>query len=157
MRGSTPRAGCGLLAFATALCAATLAAPVAAQRLVSVLQPQRAPELPITQVIVRFRDDVSTGRLNRPSGERLRNLSSRAGMAVDYRRPTADLSHVLRLAEPLERSAADRLVQRLRQDPAIANVEIDEYLFPLFVPNDTFFNDPRDIQWHLKAPSAARA
>lgn len=77
-------------------------------------------------------------------------------MTVGYRRPTADLSHVLRLAEPLERREAERLIQRLRQDPSIASVELDEYLFPLFVPNDTFFNDARDIQWHLKPPSTER-
>lgn len=157
MSPSTHRARHTLLALLCTLCAALLVEPAAAQRLVSIVEPQRAPELPITQVIVRFRDDLAVGRLNRPSGERLQALSSRGGMAVGYRRPTADLSHVLRLAEPLERGAAERVVQRLREDPSVASVEIDEYLFPLFVPNDTFFNDPRDIQWHLKAPSATRA
>ena len=126
------------------------------QTLIVVAEPQRAPSLPITQLIVRFRDDVSSKRLNRPSDERLRTLSSRGGKGVTYRRPTADLSHVLRLTEPLERTRAEEVAQRLRQDPAVASVEIDEYLFPLAIPNDTFFNDAREIQWHLKAPTSER-
>ena len=157
MRGSTHRLTCSLVALTAAVVIASVAAPAVAQRLVSVLEPQRAPDLPITQIIVRFRDDLVTGRLTRPSGERLQSLSSRSGIAVGYRRPTSDLSHVLRFAEPLERGDAERVIQRLRQDPTVANVEIDEYLFPLLVPNDTFFTDARDVQWHLKPPSAERA
>jgi len=119
--------------------------------------PQTAPDLPVTQLIVRFRDDVATRRLNRPSGERLRAMAARGGVVVGYRRPTADLSHVLRMDAPLRRLEAEAVARRLRQDPAIASVEIDEYLFPLLTPNDTFYNDARDVQWHLKPPSAERA
>lgn len=121
--------------------------------LLEVAEPQRAPDLPITQLVVRFRDDLAAGRLNRPSVSRLETLSTRGGVAVGYRRPTADLSHVLRLVEPLERSAAERVAQRLQLDPTVASVEIDEYMFPLLVPNDPFFGDSRDILWHLKAPT----
>lgn len=135
--------------------AATTPQP-AGERITAVLEPQRAPELPVTQVIVRFREDVAAGRLTRPSASRLDALTSRAGVGVGYRRPTSDLSHVLRLAEPLERAAAERVAQRLRLDPAVASVEIDDYLFPLLVPNDSLFGDARDIQWHLKAPTAER-
>jgi serine protease len=139
-----------------AVSTATAAGAAPPARITVVAEPQRAPELPVTQVIVRFREDVAVGRLNRPSTARLESLASRGGVGIGYRRPTADFSHVLRLAEPLERPAAERLVQRLRLDPAVASVEIDEYLYPLLVPNDSFFLDSRDIQWHLKAPTAER-
>ena len=144
----------GLMALAAALAAAP-ASPAPPQLLVAE-EPGRVVDLPITQVIVRFRDDVAAGRLTRPSGARLEALATRGGVRVAYRRPTADLSHVLRLVEPLERAAAERMVQRLRLDPAVAGVEVDEYLFPLFTPNDSFFVDSREIQWHLKPPSAER-
>jgi serine protease len=140
----------------TVLVAGLLAAlplPLDAAPLREVTEPQRAPDLPITQLVVRFRDDLAAGRLSRPSASRLETLSTRGGVTVGYRRPTADLSHVLRLVEPLERTAAERVAQRLRLDPAVASVEIDEYLFPLLVPNDPFFGDSRDILWHLKAPT----
>lgn len=130
--------------------------PTTEARLLSITEPQRAPELPITQLIVQFRDDVATGRLSRPSSARLQALSSRAGEPLAYRRPTADLSHVLRLDEPLPRIAAERLAQRLRLDPAIARVEIDEYVFPFMVPTDPFWTDSREILWHLKAPTTER-
>ena len=132
---------------------AALPVSIDAATLLEIAEPQRAPELPITQLVVRFRDDLAAGRLSRPSASRLETLSTRGGVTVGYRRPTADLSHVLRLVEPLERTVAERVAQRLRLDPAVASVEIDEYLFPLLVPNDPFFGDSRDILWHLKAPT----
>ncbi len=125
-------------------------------QLLTVTEPQRAPELPITQLIIRLRDDVTSGRLVRPSSSRLESLSSRAGERLIYRRPTADLSHVLRLDEPLQRVAAERVAQRLRLDPAVASVEIDEYVFPFLTPTDPFWTDSREVLWHLKAPTAQR-
>jgi serine protease len=124
--------------------------------LLTVTEPQRAPELPITQLIIRLREDVTSGRLVRPSSARLESLSNRAGERLIYRRPTADLSHVLRLDEPLQRIAAERVAQRLRLDPAVASVEIDEYVFPFLTPTDPFWTDSREVLWHLKAPTAQR-
>lgn len=141
----------------TAPSTTTVAAPITAeQRLVAIAEPQRAPELPITQLIVRFRDDVNAGRLSRPSSVRLDALSSRGGERLLYRRPTADLSHVLRLEEPLARGAAERVAQRLRLDPSVASVEVDEYVFPYLTPSDPFWGDSREILWHLKAPTSER-
>lgn len=117
---------------------------------------QRTPDLPITQLIVRFREDIAAGRLSRPPNAQLESMSSRAGERLLYRRPTADLSHVLRLGEPLERTAAERLVQRLQRDPLVSSVEIDEYVFPFLTPTDPLWNDSRDVLWHLKAPTTAR-
>ncbi len=147
-----------VVALVAMLATTLMAAPAwsASPQLLVAEEPGRAVELPVTQVVVRFRDDVAAGRLARPSGARLEALAMRGGVRVGYRRPTADLSHVLRLAEPLERSAAERMVQRLRLDPAVASAEVDEYMFPLFAPNDSFFVDSREIQWHLKPPTTER-
>ncbi|MBM4214735.1 MAG: GlyGly-CTERM sorting domain-containing protein [Gammaproteobacteria bacterium] len=125
-------------------------------KLLAIAEPQRGTDLPITQLIVRFRDDVAAGRLARPSLAKLESLSSRAGGRLAYRRPTADFSHVLRLGEPLPRADAERVAQRLRLDPAIASVEIDEYVFPFLTPTDPFWTDSREVLWHLKAPTVER-
>ncbi len=132
------------------------ASPQPDVKLLAFAEPQRAPDLPITQLIVRFRDDVATGRLSRPSSSRLDSLSSRAGERLIYRRPTADLSHVLRLTEPLQRRDAERVAQRLRLDSTISSVEIDEYVFPFLTPTDPFWTDSREVLWHLKAPTVER-
>lgn len=142
------------MSFITSLAQAAGAQSTA--QLLAIAEPQRAPDLPITQLIVRFRDDVAAGRLARPSLAKLESLSSRAGGRLAYRRPTADFSHVLRLGEPLPRVDAERVAQRLRLDPAIASVEIDEYVFPLLSPNDSFWNDSREPLWHLKPPTTER-
>lgn len=144
---------CGLL---VAMAMTVHAVPVVGQTLPTNAVPQSSPDLPITQIIVRFRDEQSSGRLSRPASTRLRTLADRGGVEIAYRRPTADLSHVLRLGEPLERARAESVARRLRADPAVASVELDEYVFPLFAPNDTSFNDARDTQWHLKAPTSLR-
>ncbi|MFM8585685.1 MAG: S8 family serine peptidase, partial [Gammaproteobacteria bacterium] len=132
------------------------ASPQPGVKLLAFAEPQRAPDLPITQLIVRFRDDVATGRLSRPSSSRLDSLSSRAGERLIYRRPTADLSHVLRLTEPLQRRDAERVAQRLRLDSTISSVEIDEYVFPFLTPTDPLWTDSREVLWHLKAPTVER-
>lgn len=118
--------------------------------------PKRVHELPIRQLVVRFRDEVAAGRPQRPSTGALAELETRDGARLIYRRPTGDLSHVMRLTTPLPRLAARELLDQLRTIPNVLSAEIDEYEFPLFDPNDPLYNDTRDSQWHLKAPSATR-
>lgn len=117
---------------------------------------KRAAELPVRQFVIRFRDEVRTGRAQRPTATALASLERAAGIELRYRRPMADLAHVLRLAEPLPRAQAERLLQRLRASAGVLDIEIDEYEFPYLEPNDTLYNDARDSQWHLKAPNATR-
>lgn len=118
--------------------------------------PKRIHDLPIRQLVVRFRDEVTAGRPQRPSAGAVAELETRGGARLVYRRQTGDLSHVMRLTTPLPRRAADELIQRLRNVPNVLSAEIDEYEFPLLDPSDPLYNDVRDSQWHLKTPSATR-
>jgi serine protease len=69
-----------------------------------------------------------------------------------------ELAHVFRFAEPATQAEAETVATRLRRDPAIADVEIDDYLFPLFEPTDSSYADATiERMWHLKAPTALRA
>lgn len=115
------------------------------------------PAPPVTQFVVRFRDEVSTGERVAMTVPRVDGLSKTAGAQLLYRRPMAELAHVFRLREPLSPADAEALAARLRLAPGIAGVEIDDYLFPAFEPNDPSFVDATvERMWTLKAPAAAR-
>lgn len=133
----------------------TTAFSVAAQER-AVPAAKRIPDLPIRQFVVRFRDEVRTGQARQPSVAEIATLARAAGVEISYRRAMADLAHVLRVDAPLPRAQAERVLQRLRSLTGILDVEIDEYEFPFFEPNDLLYNDARDSQWHLRAPDATR-
>lgn len=115
------------------------------------------PSPPVTQLIVRFRDETASGERVAMTVPRVDGLSKAAGAQLLYRRPMAELAHVFRLREPLSQSEAEGLVSRLRRDAGVASVEIDDYLFPLLDPDDTFYADTTiERMWHLKAPVAPR-
>ena len=113
---------------------------------------------PPSQLIVRFRDEQVRGERVAMTVPRVDGLSKTAGSHLLYRRPMVELAHVFRFADPVTQTEAEAVAARLRRDPAIADVEIDDYLFPLFEPNDGFYvNTTVERMWHLKAPTAIRA
>ena len=116
------------------------------------------PSPPVTQLIVRFHDETTSGERVAMTVPRVDGLSKTAGAQLLYRRPMAELAHVFRFADPVTQTEAEAVAARLRRDPAIADVEIDDYLFPLFEPNDGFYvNTTVERMWYLKAPTAIRA
>ena len=115
------------------------------------------PALPATQLIVRFRDEASTGERVPMTVSRVDGLSDTAGVRLLYRRPMAELAHVFRLREALSSADAEALAARLRRDRRVAGVEVDDHVFPLLSPNDPFFADPAvERMWTLKAPASPR-
>ncbi|MFM7798028.1 MAG: S8 family serine peptidase, partial [Planctomycetota bacterium] len=89
---------------------------------------------------------------------RVDGLSKVAGAQLLYRRPMAELAHVFRLREALSPAAAQTLAARLRRDPAVADVEVDDLLYPQAAPNDTMYVDTTvERLWSLKAPTTLRA
>ena len=113
---------------------------------------------PPSQLIVRFREEQARGERVAMTVPRVDGLSKTGGVQLLYRRPMVELAHVFRFAEPVSVAEAEAVAARLRRDPAIADVEIDDYLFPLFDPNDGFYaNTTVERMWHLKAPTALRA
>jgi len=113
---------------------------------------------PPSQLIVRFRDEQAQGERVAMTVPRVDALSKAGGSHLVYRRPMVELAHVFRFAAPVTQAEAEAVAGRLRRDPAIAAVEIDDYVFPLFDPNDGFYtNTTVERMWHLKAPTVARA
>jgi serine protease len=113
---------------------------------------------PVTQLIVRFRDETRSGARVSMTVPRVDGLSKSAGTQLLYRRPMAELAHVFRLREALSQPAAHALAARLRRDPAVADVEVDELLYPQSTPNDTLYVDTVvERLWSLKAPTTLRA
>lgn len=141
---------------ASAALVATVGAAVGPPKL-----PGRTPEPrvapPVTQFILRFREEQASGERIAMTVPQVDMLSKRGGAQLLYVRPMAELAHVFRLREPLPQAAAETLAARLRQDPAVAGVEIDDYIFPQADPNDTFYADAVvERMWTLKAPLAPR-
>ncbi|MFO0512877.1 MAG: S8 family serine peptidase [Gammaproteobacteria bacterium] len=115
------------------------------------------PSPPVTQLIVRFHDETTSGERVAMTVPRVDGLSKAAGTQLLYRRPMAELAHVFRLREPLSQAEAEDLASRLRRDVGVASVEIDDYVFPLLDPNDPFYADTTiERMWTLKAPVAPR-
>ncbi len=118
----------------------------------------RRSATPATQLIVRFRDETRSGTRVAMTVPRVDGLSRSAGTQLLYRRPMAELAHVFRLREALSQPAAQALAARLRRDPAVADVEVDELLYPQSTPNDTMYVDTVvERLWSLKAPTTLRA
>lgn len=142
-----------IVAAAGASVAAAAGAPLKAGGRALAAQPSP----PVTQLIIRFRDETVSGDRVAMTVPRVDGLSKAAGAQLLYRRPMAELAHVFRLREPLSRTEAEGLVSRLRRDAGVAAVEIDDHLFALLEPNDPFYADATvERMWTLKAPAAPR-
>lgn len=125
-------------------------------------QPQRAvkgsasaaprPERPITQLIVKYKNENPRTFIASAGRNRLASLAARSNVGLSYFRPMSGLAHVVKLAEPLPRAEAFALAKRLEMDPSVEYVELDDWVYPAFVPNDTYY---AAYQWHFHAPSAA--
>ena len=143
----------GVLAAAgTSVAAAPEALPKVSGR---ALAPRPAP--PVTQLIVRFRDETASGERVAMTVPRVDGLSKAAGAQLLYRRPMVDRAHVFRLREPLTEAGADALIARLRRSPEVLSVEVDARVFPALEPNDPFYaNNAGERMWTLKPPAAPR-
>jgi len=107
---------------------------------------------PITQLIVKYKDENVRTFSAAAGRSKLSNLQASSTVRLAYFRPMSGLSHVVKLAEPLPRAEAFALAKRLELDPAVEYVEVDDWVHPAFVPNDTIY---AAAQWHYHTPSAA--
>lgn len=113
------------------------------------------------RVIVRFKDAVDTGKngamqaTSQPDRVRALNtfaMSSRAGSAtLSYLKSVSGNTLVAQTSEPMDTAALRALAQTLAQDPRVEYAEVDERVFPHFVPNDPFYAAQ---QGYLQSPFA---
>lgn len=112
-----------------------------------------AHERPITQPIVKFKDET-VGTFSATAGRsKIARLAAHSDVGLAYARPMSGLSHVIRLATPLPRAEAFALAKRLEMDPSVQYVEVDDWAQAAFIPNDPGY---LSHHWHYHAPSAAR-
>lgn len=141
---------CTSLGVALWLVGSAAAQPLAGNKGGSPTAPR--PERPIAQLIVKYKNEnvrtfsASAGR------SKLASLAARSNVGLAYHRPMSGLAHVIKLAEPLPRAEAYALAKRLEMDPSVEYVELDDWVYPAFVPNDTYY---ATHQWHFHAPGSA--
>jgi serine protease len=123
-----------LVAGLLAVCLLTLATGVDAGR----------PAL-TNRLIVKFKTPVVAGPLDDRPAEQLERLNTRAGMTLSRGRTLSDNAEVYVLPEWVSEDVAASVAARLAADPAVEYAEPDRLRRPLFVPNDTFY----DQQWNL--------
>ena len=145
-----------LLTAAVTLAAAT----------VSLLAPAQTRSRPeparMDRLIVKFKE--TAGNSNRPqsassAAQRIQALNTPQGLPGADRVGTTTLSylksvsadtHVVRTSQSMGHAELSALAQSLAQDPQVEYAEVDERVYPHFVPNDTFYATQ---QGNLKSPT----
>ncbi len=122
---------------------------------------------PVQQLIIRYRvgeaqsdraASTSATAERAAAAERVSRSAERAqAWGMHYLKSVSPQLHVARLSRALPADEAQALIERLKADPAVASVSIDQRVRPhaLPLPTDPFFTSASSgyYQWHLQAPS----
>jgi serine protease len=109
-------------------------------------------ERPITQLIVKYKNDTAQTFSSFGGASKLALSARRNPQRLIYKRQMSGLAHVVELAQPLARAEAIAVAERLKMDTNVEYAEIDEWMYPTFVPNEPYYSF---YQWNLKAPDLA--
>ncbi len=113
------------------------------------------------RLIVKFRDQP-TDKVNAQSvsmaAQRVTALSNRLAerpalepTTLTYLKSVSAHTHVARTGHPLSHAELSALAQAVAQDPGVVYAEVDERVFPHFVPNDPLYTAQ---QWNLKSAAS---
>lgn len=117
-------------------------------------------EAPVGRLIIRYRNGIAlagqgkaTAASERVDAAAVVDRSARLAGAggLRYLKSVSARLHVASLEQPVTSAQAQALMKRLRADPAVEDVLIDERAQPHFVPSDPLFTSAE--QWHLQASS----
>ena len=158
--------------FLTALMLACAASPLAWAQTgpskpvrSSSLTQQRAQQpgsaVRMDRLIVKFRDEV-TDKVSTQSvtaaADRVAALSARLAArpagglgALSYLTSVSIHTHMARTHQPLSHAELSALAQTVAQDPSVEYAEVDERVFPHFVPNDPLYTAQ---QWNLTSAAS---
>lgn len=114
----------------------------------SLVDHAHAADLPdsareVRQLMVKLRDP-SAARSATMNRNALRSLSGVAGVPLEHARRMSGGVQVLRLPRSMDFAEAAAIAEQLRQDPAVEQVELDHWIKPLAIPNDSRYSQ----QWH---------
>ncbi|MGC3979796.1 MAG: S8 family serine peptidase [Steroidobacteraceae bacterium] len=104
---------------------------------------------PITQLIVKYKNDTVQSFNATEGRTKLATAAVRNGLALTYKRPMSGMAHVVSLPTPMSRAEAIAVSKRLEMDPNVEYAEIDEWVYPNSIPNDTYYSS----QWDYFAPN----
>jgi serine protease len=110
------------------------------------------------RLIVKFKADDATqvtaldapavrervGALNAPA---LRHRMGRPALELSYFKSITPQAHVVLSSQALSRAEMHTLTQHIAQDPRVEYAEVDERVYPHFLPNDPSYSPQ---QWNLK-------
>jgi serine protease len=114
---------------------------------------------PVSRLIIRYRDGIKGSAVGAatPGAERaeaqavVARSAARAGAPpLQYLKSVSPQMQVVALDQPISAAEAQALMQRLRADPAVLDVVVDQRVRPHAVPNDPSFTN--GDQWHLRSP-----
>ena len=125
------------------------------------LTTSRAAEAPMNRLIIKFKDQamdksgafstaLAAGHVKALNISTPQTAGVKKNLALTYLRSIEPQTHVVLTSEKIHRSSLSSLVKQIAQDPRVEYVEIDEKVYPHFVPNDTFFLGQ---QWNLQNPA----
>jgi serine protease len=97
------------------------------------------------RLIVKFNTPADDGLRDGGPAEQLERLNTRAGMTLSRGRAMSYNAGVYFLPGWMPEDVATRVAARLAADPSVEYAEPDRLRRPLFVPNDTLY----DQQWNL--------
>ena len=97
------------------------------------------------RLIVKFNTPAGDGPRDDRPAEQLKQLNTRAGITLSWGRVMSNNTGVYVLPSWVPEDVAASVAARLAADPSVEYAEPDRLRRPLFVPNDTFY----DQQWNL--------
>ena len=113
----------------------------------------------VRRLIIRYRDGVKSSAADgaAPGAERAEaqalvgRSAARAGaLPLHYLKSISPRLQVVALDQPVSADEAQALMQRLRADPTVLDVVVDQRVRLHAVPNDPSFTN--GDQWHLRSP-----
>ena len=100
-----------------------------------VLQAQSSHDIPVDQIIIKYRNDQAIITAQAAEATQMARLSVQAGVALTYFRPMSGEAHVLRLPARMPVAEVERIAARLSALPEVAYAEPDYIMMPMLTPN----------------------
>ena len=94
--------------------------------------------------IVKFKDGTVEHANKSQRQQRLDTVGNALGLHIGQLRRLAVGADVITTDHPLDPQQQKRLIGKLRADPRVEYAEVDQKMYPLLTPNDTYYAS----QWH---------
>jgi serine protease len=136
-------------------------------------QAQRRAEWPGSQqrmdrLIIKFKDGSNANPIGKTSAQSVAlaqdrvqalntfSVTGKGGATLSYLKSVSGSTHVARTSQTMTRTELSALAQTVEQDPRVEYAEVDEKVYPHFVPNDTFYAAQQgNLQSPYAVPGAA--